>query len=466
MKPTKNQLKEYAINAIESNSEKIIAIGDAIYEEPELGYKEEKTAAKVKKVFDELNFKYRDEVAISGVVADLRGAESKLKVAVMGELDAVISPANRCADLTTGAAHTCGHNAMIAALIGVAYALGTTDIMRHLSGDVALMAIPAEEFVEIEYRKGLIDAGKIRFMGGKQEFIYLGEFDDIDLALMFHNDQSGQPGQSCQSGQSGQPNQPGQSGQSNQPNQPQSEILASAGYTSIGFVGKFIQYIGKAAHAGASPHLGINALNAASIGLTAVNYQRETFKDEDSIRIHPIITKGGALVNVVPDDVRIETFVRGANMEAILDAEMKVDRAFRAGGDAVGAKTNIESFPGYLPLVMCDPLMDIMFENQKQVLGADRVIYKGPSLKGSTDAGDLSYILPTLHAGFGGLSGPLHTDHVEVIDKEVAYISPAKSLVMTVIDLLYDGAGAGLDVKKDFKPIMTKDQYLRDWGKL
>ena len=81
------------------------------------------------------------------------------------------------------------------------------------------------------------------------------------------------------------------------------KVLCGCG--SNGFVGKLIRYIGKEAHAGGAPHLGINALNAANIGLAALAAQRETFQDKDHIRVHPIMNKGGDLVNVVPADVDV-----------------------------------------------------------------------------------------------------------------------------------------------------------------
>ena len=77
--------------------------------------------------------------------------------------------------------------------------------------------------------------------------------------------------------------------------------------------------------------MGINALYAANIGLSAINAIRETFRDEDSIRVHPIITHGGSQVNVIPGEVRLETYVRGKTVEAILEANRRVDRALRAG---------------------------------------------------------------------------------------------------------------------------------------
>jgi metal-dependent amidase/aminoacylase/carboxypeptidase family protein len=81
-----------------------------------------------------------------------------------------------------------------------------------------------------------------------------------------------------------------------------------------------------------------------------IHAQRETFREEDNIRIHPIITKGGDLVNIVPADVRIETFVRGKRIETILGVNEKVNAALKGGAMAIGAKVEIADLPGYLPV--------------------------------------------------------------------------------------------------------------------
>ena len=125
---------------------------------------------------------------------------------------------------------------------------------------------------------------------------------------------------------------------------------AGVAASNNGCIVKTVRYIGRAAHAGGAPHMGINALYAAHIGLAAINAIRETFRDEDSIRVHPIITHGGSQVNVIPGEVRLETYVRGKTVEAILEANRRVDRALRAGALALGAQVEIETLPGYLPL--------------------------------------------------------------------------------------------------------------------
>lgn len=433
----KQELKALACQIIDEHHDQIMALGDSIFAEPETGWKEFKTAEKIKKVFTELGFPTKDKQCITGVIAQVKGKENKLKVAVMGELDALGLPESPYADPRTGAAHMCGHHCMIAALSGVAYALHDGRIAGALSGDVALMAVPAEEFIEIGYRNQLRRKGKIKMFGGKQEFIYRGLLDDIDMMVMQHTTPT--------------------EGEQETP------IKANVGGISNGFVSKEVCYIGKASHAGGAPEKGINALNAAKIGLVAIDAQRETFRDEDHIRVHPIITKGGDTVNIVPADVRLETYVRGASIDAILDASAKVNRALKAGGYAVGAETKIDEIPGYLPMDPCPAMQDLMYANLTALLGKDHVARHIPFNGGSTDAADVAALMPVVHAYVGGAAGRAHTKDYHIVDKELAYITAAKALIMTVIDLLADGAAEGLAIKDGFKPAMTKQEYIDKW---
>ena len=108
--------------------------------------------------------------------------------------------------------------------------------------------------------------------------------------------------------------------------------IKMAPYTSSnGFVQKHTVFMGKQSHAGQAPWDGINALNMASLAISAMHYQRETFKDADTVRVHQIITKGGDVVNSVPARVELETTIRANNMEALMDANKKVNRSIRAG---------------------------------------------------------------------------------------------------------------------------------------
>jgi len=424
------KIKSMVCQEIDRRSEEIIGVAKTILENPEPGFREVKTARLVAKKFSELGIPYRDGLALTGVKGIVRGAHDGPTVGVLGELDSLIVPDHPKADPQTGAAHACGHHAQIGMLIGVAAGITGSGILSSLNGRVAFMAVPAEEYIEIEFRESLRKEGKLSFLGGKPELIKLGEFDDIDIAMITHTG-------------------PLRKGKK-----------LGLGGTSNGTVAKQIQFIGKGAHAGGSPHQGINALNAAMIALSAIHAQRETFKDADTVRVHPIITKGGEAVNIVPADVRMETFVRGKTVEAIKDANEKVDRALRAGALAVGGKVRIITLPGYLPMANDRNLQEVYKANAIAVVGKGKVIPGGRHGTGSTDMGDVSHIMPAIHPFAGGATGISHGNDYLIEDYQLAVINPAKVMAMTVVDLLADGAVKAKEVLAKFKPQMTKQEYL------
>ncbi len=427
---SKEELKSKVCQEIDRRGEEIIGVAQTILENPEPGFREVKTSRLVAQKFGELGIEYRDGLAITGVKGMVQGGDDGPTVAVLGELDSLLVPNHVKADPKTGAAHACGHHAQIGMLIGVAVAITGSGVLPFLGGRVAFMAVPAEEYIEIEFREGLRKKGKISFLGGKPELIKLGEFDDIDMAMMTHSGTT-----------------------------EKGKILGLGG-TSNGTVAKQIQFIGKGAHAGGAPHRGVNALNAAMIALSAIHAQRETFKDVDTIRVHPIITKGGEAVNIVPADVRMETFVRGKTMEAIKDAGEKVDRALRAGALAVGGSVRITTLPGYYPMENDRNLQDLFRSNAISVAGKGKVGRGGRHGTGSTDMGDVSHIMPAIHPFAGGASGISHGDDFVIDDYQVAVLNPAKVMAMTVVDLLADGAARGKEVLARSKPSMTKQEYI------
>jgi metal-dependent amidase/aminoacylase/carboxypeptidase family protein len=200
-------------------------------------------------------------------------------------------------------------------------------------------------------------------------------------------------------------------------------------------------------------------LNAAHIALAAIHAQRETFKDEDSIRVHPIITRGGELVNVVPADVRLETFVRGKTNEAIMNANIKVDRALKAGAMAIGAGVEINTLPGYMPLQDDGDMQELFKQNAQMLFGADECTAAGHRT-GSTDMGDISHIMPAVHPSMSGASGISHGSDFMIADKQMAYLAPAKALALMAVDLLYANAERAKEIKAQHKPVMSKEEYL------
>ncbi len=427
---TKNELKQRVYQAIDKRSEEIVNLGEQIRKNPELGFKEVKTARLVEETFSRLGLSAKSGLAMTGVRADVAGrAGTGPTFAVLGELDALVVTGHPVADPQTGAAHACGHNAQVAGLLGAAMGLLDSKAFDHLAGRVVFFAVPAEEYGDIEWRISQARAGKLEFLGGKPELLRLGHFDDVDLSMMIHTTSR------TEDGKTGVP------------------------VSNNGCIVKTLKYIGRASHAGGAPHQGINALYAAQIGLAAINAIRETFRDEDTIRVHPIITHGGSQVNVIPGEVRLETYVRGRTVEAILDANKKVDRAFKAGALALGAKVEIETLPGYMPMT-CDATMAKMYrENAAALVGADNFRQIGHRT-GSTDMGDLSMVMPVLHPYMGGATGSGHGADYMIVDQQLAYLGTAKGLAGMVIDLLSEGATGAKEVLKTSKPPMTREQYL------
>ena len=171
------------------------------------------------------------------------------------------------------------------------------------------------------------------------------------------------------------------------------------------------------------------------------------------------------MVNIVPADVRVETYVRGKTIDAVVNANEKVNRALKAGAYAVGAEVEINEIPGYLPLNQNRAMNKYFADNIGKFIDIENVI-EGVDLTGSTDAGDLSAIMPVLHPTTGGFSGNAHSKDFKVVDPEFVYIIPAKVMAMTVVDLLFDGAKAAKEIKANFKPDFTKDSYLKFWDEL
>ena len=428
--PSKEDLKYRAAEIIDAKADELTAIAKTLLKNPEPGFRELKTARLVAEQFGALGMQPRSGLAVTGVRADASGTSAGPTLAILGELDSLIVSDHPHADPDTGAAHACGHHCQIAMMLGAATALTNHDVLDNLAGRIAFMAVPAEEYIEIEYRDDLRRVGKIEFLGGKPELVKLGEFDDVHLAMMLHTTSN------------------------------PAEKLMCISNTNNGTVAKRIQFIGRASHAGGAPHLGINALNAAMMAMTAINFNRETFRDEDSIRVHPIITTGGEAVSAVPADVRMETFVRGRTVEALMDANAKVDRALKAGAMAVGAQVKIQTIPGYMPLQQNKAMAKIFRANAAELVGEENVGYVDHR-GGSTDMGDISRLMPVIHPYVGGATGLSHGATYVVEDYALAVIKGAKALAYTAIDLLGDNASHGNSVAGGQRADMSIPEYLK-----
>ena len=428
-----NPAEQKIVKAIDDNAKEIIALGKKILSNPELGYKEFETSKLIEEKFRELSLKPKSGMAITGVKASVGNCD-EFNVCIIGELDSVICYGHPNCNNSTGAAHACGHHAQLASLYGAACGIVKSEVMDNLKGGITFFATPAEEYIDLEYRRSLKEEGKIRFFGGKQQLIYEGEFDDIDAAIMVHA----------------------------YPQAPDKAVFVHGG--SLGFLGKKISFEGRAVHA-STPFDGINALNAASLAILGMHTNRERFRDEDKIRVHPIITKGGDVVNSVPDDVQMDTYVRGSNMPAIISASDDTDRAVYGAAQIVGATASIETTAGYLPLKQDYLLGEIFREVSAEFMDASQ-IYSNVDMTGSSDIGDVSQILPTIQPSVGGFTGQLHSKEFGENDDDIAFLLPAKIMAITAYRLLENNSERGLEIKRNFKPLMNKQEYIETLSKL
>lgn len=417
------------IEAVDKNRDIGLRALEYIWKNPETGYREVKTSRYLEERFEELGYILERPEGIPGFITRIDTGRAGPEVLVLGELDSVICAEHPECDPETGAVHSCGHCAQAAALLTIAAALREPGALDGLSGRIRLCAVPAEELCEIDYRKNLIKEGKIHYMGGKPEFLYRGLFDGVDIAMMIHTTASDH----C--------------------------YIDMGRY--VGCIPKKITYKGHAAHAGTSPSQGINALYAASLGLQAINSVRETFREQDYVRVHPIVTKGGDIVNTIPDTVTIESYVRGLSFEAIKTVNDRVNRALIGAALALGANIEIEDNPGYAPCIYDKELARLAYEAIDEALPDIPKNLSEQISTGSSDIGDLSMLMPTAQPSMMGACGTGHGADYYITDPELAVNGSAKWQLAMLHLLLSDGAARAKSIIENYKPTFgSKEEYF------
>ena len=421
---TAAELKKYLSDLIDRNRDEIIRSGEALLRMPELSYKETKTSAFAVEFLEKIGLEVNKSLAITGFRADVSTGRPGPRLGILGELDALIVPNHTFADPETHAAHACGHHAAFNAMLHAAAFLCRPEVLEHLSGSLAFVGTPSEECQNQPFIASLIREGKLEFFGGKSQMIAEGVFDDIDVAMMLHGG---------------------------------AENFTPSGFN--GFVMKRLVFKGRSAHAGAYPERGVNAISMMRCAMAMIDAQRDTFRDEDHVRIHGYIPEGGEAVNVVPDHAVFTLQVRAGSPAAIEDASDKVDRCVRAAAIAFGGESTVENIFGFMPLVPYDEF-DELHRKNAELIAPEAPFTKGIYRPSSTDMGDVSMIKPSLHAYFGGFSGSAHTDSFLAADLQRSYVDPVKFLVLDAVDLLMGDAAAASRIAALPTP-MTKEEYIK-----
>lgn len=415
--------------AVEKNKQLILSAYEYIWKNPETGYKEVKTSKYLEDAFEKLGYELVRAGNVPGFYTVLDTGRKGPEILILGELDSLICFDHPECDKQTGAVHSCGHCAQAAALLGIAAALKEPGVLDEMCGRVRLCAVPAEELIEVGFRNDLKKKGIIRYLGGKVEFLYRGYFDGVDAAFMVHTT----PG----------------------------DFSARKG--SVGFCIKEVSYKGVSSHAGGNPAGGKNALYAANAGLASVNAIRETFLEKDQIRVHPIITKGGDAVNAIPDLVKIESYVRANNFDAIKETNAKMNKALIGGALSLGTNIEIDDQHGYSPLINDDNMITLA-KDAAELMFPEREFKADYNTigTGSTDMGDISLLFPTVHPYMPGAKGNSHSNHYIIENPEMATVDSAKWQVTMLYLLLKDGGKRAEEIKKEFKPMFaSKDEFIK-----
>ncbi len=426
-----DKLYQTVYDRIEANSAAVLEAERHIWKNPESGFREWKTHAYLKEKFEALGYEVKEFGNIPGFYVDIETGRPGPKLAIFGELDSLIVPTHPECDPETGAVHACGHNAQCAALLGVAIGFSEPDALSALSGSIRLIAVPAEEGIEIGYRQELRKKGIIRYLGGKLEIISRGILDEVDLSFMIHTTANKAYALSC-------------------------------GIGSNGSVIKTAIFRGKSAHAGGSPHNGLNALYAANTALSAANAVRETFRDNEHIRFHPILTKAGSAVNAISDEVVSESYVRAASLDVAKEISGKMNRAFAGAAAALGCTVEFYDEHGFAPRHDDETLRAAYHEVGSHFYTEEQMNFDDAWSTGCTDMGDVSCIMPVIHPNISGACGRGHSDTYGISDPYTACVMSAKVQCGLAIRLLSGGASLAKKVVSEAKvPYASKEEFLK-----
>lgn len=416
-------MSDYLENYIDEHADELIELGDALFCHPELGFREFETKKIIQNYLATHGLAIDKEYAYTGFSVTI--GQGCPHIGLIAELDAIPTRGHPFADAETTAAHACGHSTQGAIMLGVMAALN--EYPDRPQGTVTLYFTPAEEFTDMAYRRNLVKEGKVRYCSGKQNMLAEHIFDDADCLIHVH----------AMSGD---------------------QWRFSLGSVLSGFVYKKITFLGKASHAAALPDQGINALYECTLFLNAVNMLRETFRDEDVVRLHGIIDDGGNTVNSIPDKVVYECYVRSVNPDVIREVSAKVTRAAEHCAAALGGSCIVEDTPGYLPLHQSEELNEVILDSMHRYT-EDRLIRRGEISPAAGDVGDVSMFKPIIQYGYAGFTGAIHGADLAVSDKQEIYILQPKVVGHAVIDLL-EHPEKVQHIRDSFAPKMTYEEYI------
>ncbi|MBI5300991.1 MAG: M20 family metallopeptidase [Chloroflexi bacterium] len=300
--------------------------------------------------------------------------------------------------------HACGHNIVCTAAVGAGIALH--GLWNELPGNVIILGTPAEEG----------GSGKIHLL--KQ-----GAFDGVDATMLVH---------------------------------PSARTMVTRG--SLATVRLTLEFFGKAAHAAAAPEDGISALEALLAAFHNINALRLHLKVD--ARIHGIITHGGTAINIIPEYAAAKFSLRAASQTYLEEITQQVIRCAQAGAIAIGAELKQTVDDGLAEMIP-NRAMGRAFADNWRAIGVEVCEPRPHERMGSTDHGDVSQVVPSLHPyvaitpeGTGGHTAAFRQAAISPAG-HLGMLNAAKALALTTIDLLCDD-NLMQEVKSEFAALSRK----------
>ena len=370
--------KAAAAECFQAAREDLIELSHRIHGHPELGFEEEQASVWLAESLDHAGFAVRRGVCDMPTAFVAKKGTGPLHVAICAEYDCL-----------PGIGHACGHNIIAAMAVGAALAAAT--VADEVGLTISVVGTPAEE---------------VGNASGKILLLERGAFEGIDAAMMVHPAPF--------------------------------DMLAAKIIAASMFD---VHYTGKESHASAFPELGINAADALTVAQTALGLLRQHIRSTD--RIHGIVTSGGDAPNVVPAHTSARYIIRSQTLDELADLRPRVHRCFEAGALATGATVRIAGGDKPYAEMRHDPIMAALYRRNAEALG--RVF---PPLgewetrpTGSTDMGNISLAIPSIHPMIGIESWPAVNHQpefaahcvTEAADKALA--DGALAMAWTSIDL-------------------------------
>ncbi|TDT61012.1 M20 family metallopeptidase [Fonticella tunisiensis] len=390
-------LRERIIFEIDNNREKYIDISHSIHDNPEIGNEEVFASNLLKETLEREGFQVEGGVA-GHATAFIARKKSTSKggptIGFLAEYDAL-----------PGLGHACGHNIIGAASTAAAIALSR--ILEETGGEVVVLGTPAEE-------------------GGpngsaKASFVRHNLLEGIDACMMVH---------------------------------PSNESTLTGNSLAVDPLD--FEFIGKPAHASACPEEGINALDAVIQLFNGINALRQHVTPD--VRIHGIITHGGDAPNIVPEYAKARFFIRAATREKLNEVTNRVKNIAQGAALATGAKVNIIAFQNQVDNLLPVRKFDEIFKENIELLGSTIDFPNDKKGIGSTDAGNISQVVPTIHPHIKIGPSTLVGHTVEFCqaarskEADEALILSSKALALTGLTLLTDVEKLR-EIKEEFEKI-------------